>query len=284
MERLSLFCLSLLIALTSCNTDELQRASPEVITQAERDTLIAQKFKQFFKHHQGTPKAMTLLDEILALDSTNAEAWREKSIPYLKRGFPDQWFKYYEKAVQYDPKGWIGWRGYCYLYFYKDFKRAIDDFNATDTLTADFTDYPQAQSVHYMRGLCYYGLQQYDSALAYFQRYIDEEMSGSGGFDFIDQTVFLYRGLIHQKSGDHLKALEEFKLGLKIFEQSSDLHYHISRSHQKLGNLSLAKSEAKKAKEYFEMGYYHHRSYIEVMDQIYNYDIEQLLTDLKLNI
>lgn len=278
MEKLLIYCLSILFIGASC-TSATENTSNVSLSQSERDTLIANKYKEFFTIHQGTPRAMTLLEEILALDSTNAEAWRELSIPYLKRGFPHQWFKYYQKVVQYDAETWIGWRGYCYLYFYRDFDRAIQDFDATDTLTPNFTDYPQAMSVHYLRGLCYYGLEDYDNALAFFQKYIDEEMA-SAGFDYIDQTVFLYRGLTYQKLGNHHQAINEFKTGLKIFDQSSDLYYHLSRSNIALGDLSTAKLNAKKAEAHFKQGYFHHRPYVEVLDQIYDYDLEDLKKNL----
>jgi tetratricopeptide (TPR) repeat protein len=281
MGRLLIFCLSLFLLLSACSNPSTSNLEP-ALTLVERDTLIAQKYREFFQTHQGTPRAMHLLEEILELDSTNAEAWREMSIPYLKRGIPHKWYEYYQKAIEYDAENWIGWRGYCYLFFYRDYRRAIADFDATDTITPGFTDYPQAMSVHYLRGLCYYGLNEYENAQAYFQRYIDEEMAGPG-FDFIDQNVYLFRGLIQQKLGDHQQAIEEFKTGLKIFEGSSDLYYHLSQSYLALGNLPLAKSNALKAEDYFKQGYYHHRPYIEVFDRIYDYDISELKSSLKLN-
>lgn len=226
---------------------------------------------------------MTLLDEILELDSTNAEAWRERSIPYLKRGFPRQWHKNYEKAIIHDAKEWVGWRGYNYLFFYKDFRRAIADFNSTDTLTQDFIDFPQAMSVDFLRGISYYGLNSYDTALLYLQRYIDAELRGSGGLAFIDQNAFLYKGRIFQKLNRHDSALVAFDTGLKIFDQSSDLHYFKSKSFIALDNNSLAKSEALLAKKYFDQGFAHRRPYIEVLDQLYDYDIDELLKKLKLD-
>lgn len=277
MVKSSLYFLSFLFIFFSCQQNPSSKVSGPSWSQQEKDSLIKLKYKVFFKTHQGTPKAMTLLDEILELDCTNAEAWRERSIPYLKRGFPGQWFKNYEKAIVYDAKEWIGWRGYNYLFFYKDFRRAISDFDATDTLTKGFTDFPQAMSVDFLRGISYYGLESYDTALIFLQRYIDTELQGSGGLDFIDQNAFLYKGRIHQKLNNHDSALVAFDTGLKIFDQSSDLHYHKAYSFLEQGNLAMAKSEAKLAKQCFDLGYVHRRPYIEVLDQIYDYDIRELL-------
>lgn len=275
-----IFCLSLFLGLLACT--EKAPLAP-AYSKAEADSLIKIKYEEFFETHQGTPRAMTLLDEIIELDSTNAEAWREKSIPYLKRGYPHEWFENYQIAVKYGATEWIGWRGYCYLFFYRDFERAIADFDALDTLTPDFTDHPQAMSTHLLRGISYYGLKNFEKSLEYFQKYIDEELAGTGGFDFIDQNAFLYRGRAYQEMGNHALALKEFETGLRIFNQSSDLYYHMTRSHIEMENTSLAKSTAIKAKEYFELGYFHHRPYIEVLDQRYDYDIKELMEKLKLN-
>lgn len=283
MVKSSLYFLSLLFICFGCQRSPQKLDAISLLSKAEKDSIIKLKYKVFFQTHQGTPKAMTLLDEILELDSTNAEAWRERSIPYLKRGFPGQWFENYEKAIVHDAKEWVGWRGYNYLFFYKDYKRAIADFDATDSLTEGFTDFPQAMSVDFLRGIAYYGLGSYDSALFFLQRYIDAELKGSGGLDFIDQNAFLYKGRIFQKLNNHDSALMAFNTGLKIFDQSSDLHYHKSYSFSALENLAMAKTEAKLAKKYFELGYTHRRPYVEVLDQIYDYDIIELFLSLKLD-
>lgn len=283
MVKSSLYFLSLLFLFLSCGRTNSNLKTQGDLSQNEKDSLIKMKYKVFFKTHQGTPKAMTLLNEIIELDSTNAEAWRERSIPYLKRGFPGQWYKNYEKCVAFGAKEWIGWRGYNYLFFYKDFKRAIADFDATDTLNEGFTDHPQAMSVDFLRGIAYYGLDSYDSSLIYLQKYINEELNSSGGLAFIDQNAFLYKGRVHQKLNQHDSALVAFDTGLLIFDQSCDLHYFKSKSFSALENLAMAKSEGKMAKECFDLGYVHRRPYIEVLDQLYDYDISELLEDLKLD-
>jgi hypothetical protein len=66
---------------------------------------------------------------------------------------------------------WQGWRGYLKLFFYRDYESAIADFNATDTLTTGFTDYPQSMSVDYLRGLAYFQLGEEEKALDYYTKY-----------------------------------------------------------------------------------------------------------------
>ena len=145
---------------------------------------------------QGTPKMMEYVEKAILLDPYNSDAWRELSVPYLKRGMPVDWKPLFDKAVTLNPKEWQGWRGYLYLYFYRNYSRAIEDFDATDILTPNFDDAPQGQSVNYMRGVAYLGLKNYKKSLSYFSTYIEEKTAESGE-DYVDVTAFLYRGIVY---------------------------------------------------------------------------------------
>ncbi|WKN46344.1 tetratricopeptide repeat protein [Tunicatimonas pelagia] len=229
-----------------------------------------------YYYNQGTVPDQFLIDEALKYNAENAVAWRERGIPYLKRGFPYEMHTYYQKVIEYDPVQWQGWRGYLYLYFYRDYERAIADFNATDTLTPDFTDYPQAQSVDYMRGLCYYGLEDYSMALQFFTRYVDE-VTQEKDESFVDTYAFLYRGLTHEKLNQPDDALADFDRALKYYPQLSDCYYHKSRIHYQRGENAQALQLVQEAEKYFQQGYFHLRPYVEVQEQIYQYDIDQLI-------
>lgn len=217
---------------------------------------------------------MTYLQKAIASDPDHAEAHRELSIPYLKRGYPHLWFPPMDKTIQLDPS-WTGARGYNYLFFYRDYKRALADFRATDTLTPGFTDFPQAMSVRYLKGLCFLGMEQYDSALFHFQEYIDEDTQRFG-LEWVDQKVFIYRAVLYNHLKQPAKALKEAHLGLFIFEQSADLHFHKAVSHLQLEQLDSARIHVAKARQYFNMGYFHNRPYVEVQEQIYRNDIQEL--------
>ena len=165
MERSRKFFLSLPLFFVACT-------QPQVKQNAERSLAFLDSAGH---NYQGNVKNMTYLMKAIENDSTHAEAYRELSIPYLKRGYPHLWFPLMNKAVELDPS-WTGSRGYNYLFFYRDYKRALADFRATDSLTPGFTDFPQAMSVRYLKGLCFLGMEQYDSALFHFQEYIDEDV------------------------------------------------------------------------------------------------------------
>ncbi len=279
MERSLKYCLSLLFGISmgwsGCTH------IPDRLTEAEREALVEAKFDTLHRLYQGSPENMRLLREVTVLEPCHAEAWRELSIPYLKRGYPGTWAQYSNKVIACGGHDWIGYRGHNYLFFYRDYERALQDFNALDTLTPGFTDYPQATSDLYLRGLCYFGLKQYEKAMAYFDKYIAEEAASPGGFDFIDQNAFLYRGIIRYRLGEYTAALEEFKQGLRLFDQSADLHFHIARTKLALENLEGAYESIERSQKYFQMGYFNQHGYVEVLEQIYLYDIQHLKEHLQ---
>jgi tetratricopeptide (TPR) repeat protein len=234
-------------------------------------------------YYQGSVPEQFILEEGLSFDTLNPALWRERATPYLKRGFPVDAFHYYKKEVDLAPQLWQGWRGYLYLYFYRDYNRAIADFNATDTLTT-ITDYPQGQSVDYMRGLCYYGLNDNETALKYFTQYIDE-VTRQKDESWVDVYAFLYRGLTYERLNKPELALKDFRTGSKYDTRLSDFYFHQVRliREQPLFDESEVSRLIKKAKENFMSGYFHHRDYVEVHDQLYLEDIEKLEKEVAKN-
>jgi tetratricopeptide (TPR) repeat protein len=108
------YCLSFLalVALGNCkepgnfkdySLSERKRLSVEYLENGEKN------------FSQGSPESMELIEIAIKLDSNNAAAWRELSVPYLKRGMPHEWKPLFDKAVEIDPIAWQGWRGYLLI-------------------------------------------------------------------------------------------------------------------------------------------------------------------------
>ncbi|WP_164914131.1 tetratricopeptide repeat protein [Aquimarina sediminis] len=225
--------------------------------------------------NQGSPDTMMVIEKAIELNPENAEAWRELSVAYLKRGMPLDWKPLFDKAVMLDPKEWQGHRGYLYLYFYRNYKKAIKDFDATDILTPNFDDAPQGQSVNYMRGIAYLGLKEYTKSKNYFNTYIDNQIKTSGE-DYADITAFLYRGIIAYLQKDYKSAKKDFQKVLKYSENHySDAHYYLSKCYYEEKEIPKALEHIKSAIEDFNSGYYHTRNYVEVLYQVYIQDLEE---------
>ncbi|WP_299432868.1 tetratricopeptide repeat protein [uncultured Aquimarina sp.] len=280
MEKLQKYFLSFVIAsiVIACNSNLSEEEQ-----QARADEMINSGNIILSPHFQGSPKMMTYVEEAIALDPESADAWRELSIPYLKRGMPNKWKPLFDKAVELDPEEWQGWRGYLYLYFYRNYKKAIEDFNATDILTPDFDDAPQGQSVNYMRGIAYLGLKDYTKSLSYFDAYINDQANSSGE-QYAEVTAFLYRGIVYYQTNDFENAKKDF---LKVLKYSgnhyADAHYYLAKCFWKERKKNEASVHIEKAIEDFNLGYFHSRGYVEVLYQIYSQDLEELNNLIKNN-
>ncbi|MGB1308385.1 MAG: hypothetical protein ACPG6B_05710, partial [Oceanihabitans sp.] len=158
-------------------------------------------YKRAIFYPQGSKMSINGIKRATEIDSTYQQAVYELSVAYLKRGLPHKWKPQYNKAVKLDAIERVPWRGYLYLWFYRDYKKAIADFDASDVLTPNFIDRPQGHSVDYWRGIAYLGLKDYKKSKAYFEKYIQMEIAESGE-DWVELTAFLYYGIAHYETGN----------------------------------------------------------------------------------
>lgn len=272
MVRLSKYCLSLfVVASLICCKQSVEKHLPE--TNRELAERIFEEGSHI-GYGQGSPEVMSQIEKALTADSTYAEAWRELSVAYLKRGMPHKWKPLFDKAVHFDAETWQPWRGYLYLWFYRDYKKAIADFNASDTLTP-YIDHPQGHSVDYWRGIAYLGIKDYNNSIAYFNKHIKKETEESGE-DWVELEAFLYLGIAHMESGAMEMALENFNKVIDYFGNSADAKYFKAKIFFEKGEYEKASMCVQKAMDDFNKGYFNQRPYVETLYQIYTDDLIEL--------
>lgn len=269
METSQKFFLSICLLILVCSCEKTK--NPKAQSMA--------CFQYGMSHYQGTQESINAFAKAVEYDPTHAESWRELSIPFLKRGMPHLWKKYMDKAIELDPIAWQGYRGYNYLWFYRDYKSAIADFDATDTLTPNFTDAPQGHSVDYWRGIAYLGLKDYKNSIAYFDKHIQKEIDESGE-DWVEHEAFLYRGIAHYEAGNHEKALESINTLLKYNADFADAKYYKALLIAEK-NTAEALAIINEAIENFTNGYSDQRPYVETIRQLYLEDYEFLKAKLE---
>ena len=277
MEKSLKYYLSFFIGIAllfSCKKEEHPTGKTEARILAEK------VFKEGAHLRQGSPKSMTRIQKAIDIDSTYDEAVRELSVAYLKRGMPHLWKKQYDKAVALNPEIWQPWRGYLYLWFYRDYKKAIADFDASDILTPNFTDTPQGHSVDYWRGIAYLGLKNYKKSIEYFDKNIAED-SAKYGEEFVEVTAFLYQGINYYELNDYAKAEENFNKLIKYsYGNYGDGKYYLAKIFKTKGRLKEAKLMAESALEDFKNGYVNQRPYVESMRELYIEDYQELINAL----
>jgi len=225
------------------------------------------------KYYQGSISEIIVLKEALSYQPENAMLWRELGVPYGKRGIAAKYSELYSKAVEYDPLNWQGWRGYMYLYFYRDYKRALKDFNELDKLTPNFVDYPQSISIHFMRGICHMQLREYELAHAYWDKHMKHELSIDSDERFIDSKTYLFKAVCYYKEDNFTASKVWIERGLKYHAANSDLHYWSAKINYKLKDYKEAEKSIQLAKKYHELGNFNDRPYVEEFYQTYSIDI-----------
>ncbi len=277
MEKSSIYFLSaFLIICTSCTQREWYKK--ELSEEVKKQYAPQIRRGGFFSNYQGNVAEQMHQKEALALDSTDAGTWRELGTARVKRAILDEMYFYYGEAVKRKPEKWAGFRGYLYLYFYRDYERAIADFNLGDEANGQ-VDYSQGQNHDYMRGICYYGLEDYSAAYTFLSKYI-YQVTTDEGEEWVDVYAMLYKGLALIKLDSLDEAIIEFDRVLKYYPNLSDCFYHKARIYVARGQFDLAIKELDLAETYFKKGYYHQRPYVEVLEQIYLQDIMKLRKEI----
>ncbi len=272
MERLWKYCLSLNVAIVIVGCFDVVKNDYHMMPADERRRLSAD-YTQLARHMQaGSPEAMRTLEKAARIDPNNDLAWRELSRPYLSVGMIAEWNDHMERAVLLNPQAWQAWRGYHKLFYFRDYGGALFDFDLTDTLTVGQTDYPMNRSVDYLRGLCYLGLKNHEKAIEYFNIYIDDETQKVGA-PYVDETAFLYLGIIAYREKEYDLALNHFNRAVQYEEGTADMYFHRSRTRLKLGDLPGAKQDFEKARTLFDDGRYHQGYDFEMPEQLYKSDL-----------
>ena len=275
MEKLLKSFLSALI-LFGCS-------NPIALSSEEKKVLAEEMWSEVGEKHgiQGSPEKMNFLEEIIRLDPKHCEAIRELSVAYLKRGMPNQWKPIFDRAVECDAALWQPFRGCHYLYFYRDYKKAIADFNASDTLTPNHIDSPQGHSVDYWRGHAYLGAKDYENSIRYYQKHI-AYVTQEWGEDWVEPDAFLNLAIAYYESNQFDKMPPELDRALKHYQnKSADTKYYYALYEQKQGNTQKALEWVKAGIEDFYLGNSKKRGYNEEIKQLYVEMLYELEDELK---
>lgn len=276
MVKLLKYCLSIfIVAILFCSCFELSNETFYHLTWDERKKLSIEYTHLAKLLERGSPENMRLLEKAVIVDPKNDLAWRELSLPYLYAGMIKDWNENMSKAVELNAEEWQAWRGYQKLYFFRDYSGALFDLDATDTLTRNQVDYPQNISVDYLRGLCYLGLKQYDKSTEYFQKYIKDE-SQKVGEKYVDETAFLYLGIVANYQEDYETAIGYFNRAIAYESGPADIDYHKASAMLKLGEIDKAQELLLNAKKKFKDDERLKAFFYEAIEELYIQDIRTL--------
>lgn len=192
------------------------------------------------EHPQWTKYGQEMFDQAIRLCPTISFSWREKSVPYLKSGDFITWKQLIDKAVEYDMKGNLGYRGWCKYQFFRDYKGAIDDIELLDSLVNYNIGYSQNGDYHLniVKALCYSGLGKNSKAIEIIENQLKVDNYSPGYYDYFQL------GVTYFKLKDLANALKCFQKQSEIFNLAEN-NYYLGKIYKMQNNLA----EYKKNKE-----------------------------------
>lgn len=223
---------------------------------------------------QGSEIEQSYLDSAIFYNPNNADAFYEKSAWQIKTGDYVQYFKYMDKAVELEPKVYLGWRGAIKLHYLRDYEGAIEDLMAYNELfpTSD-ENAARGESTNYLLGLGFMGLEDYEKAIYFFNKSISTA-ENKDQLGYIDPYTFLYKAVCHIKLGEYEIADFELERTLDFYGNCAEAFFYKAVL-AKNGNHDLACKNIQKALVNFNKGYNLTDPYREVHNQLYKDDIER---------
>lgn len=226
------------------------------------------------KHYQFSKEYQIILDESLEIDPTFDYAYWAKSIAYLKSGDFVTWKELIDKAVNYNPKAHLGYRGWCRYQFFRDYKGAIKDIEKLDSLVDYDIGHSQNGTYHLniARGLCYKAIGEKEKAI----EIIEKQIKLNEIEDFVGAYDYLHLGVLYYETAQFEKAIETFRKQSENNELSEN-QYYLALTHKKKNDIRLYKSCLEKAKELYIEGRSMSDPYSNPMDKIFLSYIEKEL-------
>lgn len=205
--------------------------------------------------------AIRYYNEAIEVDSTFAQAYNNLGIVYLKTGKLDKALIAYNHSIKYAP----GIKNTYYnrsniLYEMGEFEKSLDDLNRIQN------NYSDQEAIHFLKGLSFFNLRQYDSADYSFKNALDLDVTNIENYlnlastkyyknefeaakelvlqclklDNTSADAYNILGMAYSKQGDDEKAFEAYNEGLKY--ESNNAYILNNR-----GFLYLLQDDLKKA-------------------------------------
>jgi len=220
---------------------------------------------------QGSKKSQLKFDSAIKLCPSLDYAYREKSVPYLKRGDFITWKKLMDKAVEIDPMGNLGYRGWCRYQFVRDYQGAIADIERLNAMTKYEIGYSANgdYQLNIAKALCYKALGEKKKAIEIIEKQLAEKNYSPGLYDYF------HLGVLKIEIGEMEQATCILKKSISINDYFAENYYYLALIYKKQKLVKEFKENMEKAKAYYLKGYKRFDPYTDPMDKIYLADIER---------
>ena len=182
-----------------------------------------------------------------------------------------------EKAYKINPNEVGAYYGWVLLYYYHDYKKAIALLNEYNALTPKFSDYAMGECIHYLKGLAYKELGDYELALKEFDLSIKNSLEEHDE-SWIDYQILLNRGITLFYQNKNEEAITEFERVIKNYNECSEAFYFKGLALVNLNKKVEACSSLTKSLVLIKKGYKSFDSYVELFHEVYEQDINEAIS------
>lgn len=221
---LKLLTISPLLLLISCNTQEQQLSIDLEAIKTRQDSIIMQyatNGAHKYNYRYELPEWQEALDAGLQVDSTIAYLWQQKAMPYFKNRKYEVGMHYLDKAVRYDRKRYIPYRGFIKCIFSKRYQEAIVDFEESIRIWGD--TYEMDHTYTFYIALSQLMLNEFEKAESNFKKTIADQTVSMGEAHHLD--LFYYAITLYELR-KYEEALRVFDQTLKQYPKFSDALYY----------------------------------------------------------
>ncbi|MBK9734239.1 MAG: hypothetical protein IPO92_04435 [Saprospiraceae bacterium] len=271
MKKLTIFVISAIVILgqnivaaQNCNVFLYQKDTLQY-----EACLIAEDAYQYYQYSR---EYQEILDKAIEKCPYFSFAYRNKSTAYLKSGDFITWKYLIDKAVKYDFRENIGYRGWCKFQFFRDYQGAIDDIESLEAVSKGNIGYSAGGHYHLKvaKALCYKQLGNVNKAISIMEQYMGDTTYQISVFDH------LHLGVMYLEIGANEKAINQFNLQ-SIQNNLAENQYYLALCHQKMGNTTFFSEHITKAKDMYLRNQKMIFHYTEPIDRVYLEEINQAM-------
>ena len=226
-----------------------------------------------YLYYQYSREYQEILDKAIEKCPHFSYAYRNKSTAYLKSGDFITWKYLIDKAVEYDFRENIGYRGWCKFQFFRDYQGAIEDIEALEAVSKGNIGYSAGGQYHLKvaKALCYKQLGDIDKAISIMEQYMIDSTNQISVFDH------LHLGVMYLETGTYDKAITQLNLQSKQNDLAEN-QYYLALCHQKMGITDLFTTHITKAKEMYLRNQKMIFHYTEPIDRVYLEEMDKALS------
>lgn len=236
------------------------------------------KYTKACEYYQGAKEAQILLDEVVEICPYFADAYYVKAIPYLKRGDFITWKNLIDKAVEYAPEDYLGYRGGCRFQFLRDYKGAIRDIEQLITFSDCDIGYIYNGDYHLniILALSYKGIGEKEKAIGIIEKQLSTMNYEAGPYDY------LHLGVLKFEINNFDEAVLSLNKQIAINDYVAETYFYLALIYKKKGNKYLYTENLKKSKKYFLQGKELPglNSFMDYTDKIYLKEIDDELNTI----